>query len=98
MMPIGKDPLILAKLFLPQAHQKRVADWLTTIYLIRDLINTPAEDMGPSELAQAVKHIAKEFEVKVKIIESKDFETEFPAIYAVGRAGPVATVNRSKMG
>ncbi|ABS78515.1 leucyl aminopeptidase [Coxiella burnetii] len=77
----------LAKLFLPQAHRKRVTDWLTTIYLIRDLINTPAEDMGPSELAQAVKHVAKEFEAKVKIIESKDLETEFPAIYAVGRAG-----------
>ena len=75
-----------AKLFLPKKYQSHVIDWLTTIYLVRDLINTPAEDMGPLELAMATKYVAEEFDAEIKFIEGKKLEVEFPAIYAVGRA------------
>src|SRR5690606_14030816 len=62
--------------------------WLSTIYLVRDLINTPTEDMGPSELAEAVVQVAKEFDATVNILSGEALlEEGFGAIHAVGRAG-----------
>ena len=40
----------------------------STIYLIRDLINTPTEDMGPEQLAAAIEAVADECGAKVKQI------------------------------
>jgi leucyl aminopeptidase len=55
--------------------------------LVRDLINTPAEDMGPAELAEAARGIAKaggaEFEVAVG---DQLLKRNFPLVHAVGRA------------
>ena len=82
-----KKPPYLAKLIWPSTHQKRIADWVTTIYLIRDLINTPAEDMGPPELAEAIVHVGDELGAKVGILRGEKLKSAFPAVYAVGRAG-----------
>lgn len=58
-----------------------------SIYLVRDLINTPTDDMGPSELANAAVDLAKTFNAKVKHIVGDDLlEENYPAIHAVGRA------------
>jgi len=58
-------------------------------FFVRDLINTPAADMGPAELAEAARMLADEFEGKLKIIAGTDLLTQnFPAIHAVGRASP----------
>jgi len=55
--------------------------------LVRDLINTPAEDMGPAELADAAKAVAKaggaSFEVTVG---EQLLKRGFPLVHAVGRA------------
>ncbi len=77
-----------AKLVVPDALQSFLSDWLSTTYLIRDLINTPAEDMGPPELAEAVRQVAAECGATVNVIEGEALVEEgFGAIYAVGRAG-----------
>ena len=53
----------------------------------RDLVNTPAEDMGPEELAEAVKAVAKAHGAKFKqTVGDALLKANFPAIHAVGRA------------
>jgi len=57
------------------------------VYLSRDLINTPAGDMGPGELAATAAAMAREFKGACKIIVGDDLLAEnFPMIHAVGRA------------
>jgi leucyl aminopeptidase len=83
-----EQPLYQAKLLIPKNQEAMLTTWLSTIYLVRDLINTPTEDMGPSELAEAVVQVAKEFDATVNILSGEALlEEGFGAIYAVGRAG-----------
>lgn len=54
--------------------------------LVRDLINTPASDLGPAELARAAHDLARASGAKSHEIVGVDLIREgFPAIYAVGR-------------
>jgi leucyl aminopeptidase len=71
--------------------EEDIADIVELMYhgqaLVRDLVNTPTEDMGPGDLAEAVAQAAGEFDAKTAIIEGEDLLTEnFPAVHAVGRA------------
>jgi len=55
--------------------------------LVRDLINTPAEDMGPAELADAARGIAKAGGAAIEVVEGKELlKRNFPLVHAVGRA------------
>ncbi len=57
------------------------------VMLARDLINTPAGDMGPGELATAAHALAREFKGKCKTTVGDDLlRDNFPMIHAVGRA------------
>ncbi|HLQ19238.1 MAG TPA: leucyl aminopeptidase family protein [Tabrizicola sp.] len=57
--------------------------------LTRDLINTPAEDLGPTELEAAFLALATEFGAKTEVIRGEDLlARNFPMIHAVGRASP----------
>jgi leucyl aminopeptidase len=56
-------------------------------FLTRDLINTPAADMGPAELEAAARTLAKTHGAKISMIIGDDLlEQNFPMIHAVGRA------------
>ncbi|HEX2113272.1 MAG TPA: leucyl aminopeptidase family protein [Alphaproteobacteria bacterium] len=55
--------------------------------LVRDLVNTPAEDMGPAELAKAAAAMARRLGMTTRVIEGEALlEKNFPLIHAVGRA------------
>ena len=55
--------------------------------LARDLINTPANDMGPAELEAAARALAKQHGAKFRTIVGDDLlKQNFPLIHAVGRA------------
>jgi leucyl aminopeptidase len=55
--------------------------------LARDLINTPSNDMGPEELAQAAQQLAKRFGASFSCITGDDLiRQNFPLIHAVGMA------------
>uniref|UniRef100_UPI002811CEF1 leucyl aminopeptidase family protein n=1 Tax=Jannaschia maritima TaxID=3032585 RepID=UPI002811CEF1 len=55
--------------------------------LIRDLINTPANDMGPAELEDAVRDLARTFGAAVTVTKGDDLgKANLPLIHAVGRA------------
>ena len=57
------------------------------VALARDLINTPANDMGPAELEAASRALAKRHGAKVRSIVGDDLlKRNFPLIHAVGRA------------
>ena len=60
-------------------------------YLTRDLINTPAGDMGPAELELAFLTLANDFGAATKVTRGDDLLAQnFPMIHAVGRASPRA--------
>lgn len=75
-------------LVLPgRADKMRVAAMENAIALVRDLINTPAEDMGPSQLASAARDLGRQFKATVKVIVGEALlKQNYPAIHAVGRA------------
>ncbi|GGX65154.1 aminopeptidase [Litorimonas cladophorae] len=55
--------------------------------LCRDLINTPAGDMGPIALGQAAVDLAEKFGAEVTAVVGDDLlEQNYPMIHAVGRA------------
>jgi leucyl aminopeptidase len=57
------------------------------ITLVRDLINTPAEDMMPEHLAQAMITLAQAFNAHVEqVVGDSLLDQNFPTIHAVGRA------------
>ncbi len=59
--------------------------------LARDLINTPANDMGPEELAAAAQQLANRYGANFACIVGDDLVRQnFPLIHAVGMASPRA--------
>jgi leucyl aminopeptidase len=81
-----------AKLVLPAGIDLfdvvRIAEAAT---LARDLINTPANDMGPEELAFAAQKLAQRFEADFNCVVGDDLKQQkFPLIHAVGSASPRA--------
>ncbi len=54
---------------------------------MRDLINTPAIDMGPEHLALAAKNLCRRHNAEIAVTEGDDLlKAKFPAIHAVGKA------------
>jgi len=67
--------------------QGRVIDAAEADRLVRDLVNTPASDLGPAELEDASRTLAAEYQASVAVVEGDGLLTEgFPSIHAVGRA------------
>ena len=57
------------------------------VTLARDLINTPANDMGPSALEKAFRALAGHYKAKVSVVAGEALlGRNFPMIHAVGRA------------
>jgi len=66
-------------------------DWVThaveATSLVRDLINTPTEDLGPSELAVAAQRLARQHKARCTVIVGDDLlKQNYPTVHAVGRA------------
>jgi len=56
------------------------------VALVRDLVDTPAADMGPAELAQAAETVAKRHGARFKVTAGDALSQGYPMIAAVGRA------------
>ena len=54
--------------------------------LVRDLVNTPAADLGPAELEQAVRDLASKTGAQATVTIGQLLEEDFPLIAAVGGA------------
>jgi leucyl aminopeptidase len=80
------------KLDLPQSLAREELEHIVEgVTLARDLINTPANDMGPAQLEQAARKLAARHTATITAIVGDDLLTQnFPLIHAVGRAAAAA--------
>lgn len=66
---------------------KKVLNQVEAVWLGRNLINTPAEDMGPADIQHAIAALGEPHGAKVSTIIGDDLLAErLPMIHAVGRA------------
>jgi leucyl aminopeptidase len=80
----GQGALLVWPKEADRAAVTRLAEAVT---LVRDLVNTPAEDMGPAELAAAARALGKRHKAKVSVIVGDDLlKKNYPLVHAVGRA------------
>ena len=81
-------PRGFARLVWPNSADRGLVERLARgIGLARDLINTPAEHMGPAELAGAAEDLAGRHGARFRAIIGDDLLAEnYPMIHAVGRA------------
>ncbi|MDX3910372.1 MAG: leucyl aminopeptidase family protein [Sphingobium sp.] len=56
------------------------------VALVRDMVNTPAADMGPPDLEAAAATIASAFGAKMEVTQGDALASGYPMIHAVGRA------------
>jgi len=56
------------------------------VALVRDLVNTPAEDMGPAQIEHEAEYIAKAGHAEFRVTKGDMLEREFPMVHMVGRA------------
>jgi leucyl aminopeptidase len=69
------------------ADRAHVTRMLEGMALARDLINMPANEMGPTALAAAAETVAKKYGAEFKVIVGDALLAEnYPTIHAVGRA------------
>jgi leucyl aminopeptidase len=85
----GKAPA-MARLVAPEGVDARRLEAIAEgEFLTRDLINTPASDMGPDELQTAVEALAARYGAAVtSVVGDALLAQNFPMIHAVGRASP----------
>lgn len=85
----GKAPA--ARLIAPNGLDTRQArrEALATAY-VRDLVNTPAGDMGPDALEREARRLAADHGARIAVIAGDDLLSHnFPLIHAVGRAAAI---------
>ncbi len=56
------------------------------VKLVRDLVNTPAEDMGPAALETVAEALALEHGAQLSVTRGDALKAEYPLVHAVGRA------------
>lgn len=77
-VPAGVDPV-------------RLNTIASGVFLARDLVNTPASDMGPSALEKAARRLAQSNNALVAVTAGEQLLADnFPMVHAVGRAGEEA--------
>ncbi|WP_192578079.1 leucyl aminopeptidase family protein [Francisella sp. LA112445] len=73
------------KLFLPQEYQHILISTEAN-YIVRDMITTPAEDMGPADISAVIKQLATQFNAKFGEIVGEDLANQgYMGIYTVGK-------------
>ena len=82
--PIG--PRVLLTTGVPRIVEAvRLAN---SVALVRDLVNTPTEDLGPAELQQSIETIAQAYGAVTVAVAGGELTRDCPLIHAVGRAAP----------
>lgn len=84
-----KEAPSFARLTVENLDEKyaQALETVNSTKLVRDLINTPADDMGPTELAIAAASIAQRHDASYSEVVGDDLLSQnFPAVHLVGRA------------
>jgi len=80
----GKRPD--CRLEVPEHLRERLEIIRDAMFRVRDLVNTPAADLGPAELADVAADLAERCDAVFSEVSGAELEKEFPAIHAVGQA------------
>lgn len=85
-------PAPVAEFDLPDPCDRDYLEAATeATYLVRDLITTPANNMGPAQLEEAARVLAVTYGADLTVITGDSLETQnFPMVYAVGKASTEA--------
>ena len=75
-----------ARLALDKDAERRIRTLVESSAYVRDLVNTPAIDLGPEELAESARSLAAEHGADFRVFQGEELEREFPAIHVVGQA------------
>lgn len=85
----ARDPVELD--LPPEADAAEVERLVAAAYLARDLVNTPANDLGPDALEARIRSFAADRKLDFRSIVGDDLlRDNFPMIHAVGRAAAEA--------
>ena len=77
-------PRATAKLSAPDGHEAARSAARAT-WLVRDLINAPANHLGPAELADATRALGASFGADTQVVDGERLAAEYPTVAAVGR-------------
>jgi leucyl aminopeptidase len=85
-----------ARLVLPSGADAQAAGVVIDAHaLARDMINTPANDMGPAHIEAIARDLAQRFGANLAVTTGDDLLTKnYPAVHAVGRAAAPARAPR----
>jgi len=67
------------------AEQTEARSIAAAVWMARDLINTPANLLGPGELAEAARELGARYGAAVEIVEGTALDEAYPTVAAVGR-------------
>ncbi|MCJ2076770.1 leucyl aminopeptidase family protein [Methylobacterium sp. E-016] len=82
--PAGPErPCLVAPEGIDAADTDRIA---AAVALGRDLVNTPANDLGPAEIEAAARALAERHGATITVIAGAELERDFPLVHAVGAA------------
>ncbi|MDB2683083.1 leucyl aminopeptidase family protein [Alphaproteobacteria bacterium] len=82
-----KKSAVQPTLVLPKgADTKRAKAVLQSIYLIKNMINTPANDLSPADIEKVSRDMATAFKATISVTKGKILEKEFPLVHMVGKA------------
>jgi leucyl aminopeptidase len=80
-----------AKLVLPKGVDgEEISRIAENLFLARDLVNMPANDMGPAELEDAGRALAKQHGAKIRVTSGAALTKNYPLVAAVGQGSPRA--------
>ncbi|HJS46101.1 MAG TPA: leucyl aminopeptidase family protein [Rhizomicrobium sp.] len=75
-----------ARLIVPPGMDgEEISRIAENLFFARDLVNTPANDMGPAELEVAVRALARKHGAKVAVVSGAALKKNYPLIAAVGQ-------------
>ncbi|MGH8113629.1 MAG: leucyl aminopeptidase family protein [Rhodanobacteraceae bacterium] len=76
-----------ARLLVPRAVLDEISPTLEAIDRVRDMVNTPAQDLGPADVCAAVREVAARHGAKCREWSGEGLlKAGFPTVHAVGRA------------
>jgi len=73
-----------ARLAVPANQAQALAEARAT-WMVRDLVNTPANVLGPAELADAAAKLAASYGAECRVVTGEALAAAYPAVAAVGR-------------
>ncbi|WP_337185866.1 M17 family peptidase N-terminal domain-containing protein [Phenylobacterium sp.] len=93
--PARGEPRERARLLVRGADLSEARQIAHACALARDMVNTPANDMGPRQIETIAREIAEQYGARITVIEGEGLlEAGYPAIHAVGRAADPARAPR----